>query len=297
MRIFAVLVLYKKKLEESQTYISLLNSYLKSNLTQLDLFLLVYDNSPARQEVLPNIPFKYQYIHDPHNHGLSVAYNTALRTAVSMNFPWLLLLDHDSELPSDYIYTIVKMLEINSSNESIVAYVPKVACNSAIVSPSRVTFDVQFRPININFVGACDFHVTAINSGTLLRVSYLESIQGFNNLFQLDYLDHWLFNKIHLDSKKVYVFDSIIQHDLSISNMDTNMDVPRYINILESEKLFYLKYKSKGENIFYLIKLFIRFLRLTIFVRNKTFAFIVLRQLYDSTQTIISSSKKRSSNL
>lgn len=293
MRILAVLALYKKKIKESPTYISLLNSYFKNKLPLLDFFLLVYDNSPNQQELLPNIPFKYQYIHDPYNRGLSVAYNVALRTAIFMNSPWLLLLDQDSKLSHDYFSTIGRTLKINSSNESIVAYVPKVACNDSIVSPSRVIFGGQFRPININFVGPINFHITAINSGTLLRVAYLESIQGFNNLFQLDYLDHWLFNKIHLDSKKVYVFNSIVQHDLSISDMDANMDLPRYINILHSEKLFYLKYKSKGENIFYLIKLFIRFLRLTILLRNKKFAFIVLKQLYDSAQTILQSSKKK----
>ena len=294
MKLFTVLVLYKKKLEASQTFISLIDSYLRMNSSQLNFFLLIYDNSPTKQELLSKIPFRYQYIHDPQNSGLSVAYNYALRIAALMNFPWLLLLDHDSKLPLDYIFMIARVLESNSSNESIVAYVPKVICNGGIVSPSRIMLGIQSRPININYIGICDFQITAINSGSLLKVSFMEHIQGFNNLFQLDYLDHWLFDKIYLSGKKVYVFNSIVQHDLSVSNMNTNMMVRRYINILESEKLFYLKYKSRGGNIFYLIKLFVRFFRLIFFVRDKTFAFIVLRQLYDSTQIILSSSVKRS---
>ena len=292
MKIFAVLVLYKKSLEESQTFRSLLDSYLRMNSSQLDFFLLVYDNSPRIQDLLPNIPFSYEYIHDPQNSGLSTAYNYALKKAALMNYPWLLLLDHDSTLPQNYISTIEKVLEINSPNESIVSFVPKAICNGAIVSPSRVMLGVQFRPIKISYVGLSDFEITSINSGALFKVSLLQEVQGFNNLFPLDYLDHWLFHKIYLSGKKVYVFNSIIQHDLSLSNMNTNMSVTRYENILESEKLFYLTYKTRGENILYLIKLLVRFLRLSITVQNKTFALIVLRQLYDSTLDIILSSKR-----
>ena len=36
--------------------------------------------------------------------------------------------------------------------------------------------------------------VMAINSGSLIKVSFLTEIGGFNGQFPLDYLDHWLFS-------------------------------------------------------------------------------------------------------
>jgi GT2 family glycosyltransferase len=293
MRIFAVLVIYKKKLEESQTFISLVGSCREISKSKSVLFLLIYDNSPQRQDLFPDVPFNYEYVHDPQNNGLSAAYNYALGKAASMDYPWLLLLDHDSNLPCDYIASIERAVGRHSSNESIVSFVPKVVCNGAVVSPSRVILGVQFLPVNIGHTGISDFHMTAINSGALVKVPFLEQIKGFSDLFKLDFLDHWLFNEIYLNNKRVYVFNSIIQHDLSVNNINADMSTSRYINILASEKLFYFKYKTAGQKILYLIKLFIRFIKFILISENKKFAYIVLRHLCVSTGGVISSYRNK----
>jgi len=293
MKIFAVLVLYKKKLEESQTFLSLVDSCINAKISNPELFLLIYDNSPRVQELFPDLPFSYEYVHDPGNNGLSAAYNHALEKAALMNYPWLLLLDHDSKLPRDYISSAGRAVERHFSNESIVSFVPKVVCNGAVVSPSRVIAGVQFRPVSMRHNGICDFQITAINSGALVKVSFMEQLKGFSSLFRLDFLDHWLFNEIHLSGKKVYVFNSIIEHDLSVNNINADMSTARYMNILASEKLFYFKYKTGGQKIFYLIKLFIRFVKLIFIAENKKFARIVLRHLYISTGDVISSYRNK----
>lgn len=286
MKIFSVLVLYKKRLDETQTFASLVDSYLKAGISKTEFSLLVYDNSPDKQHVFLDAPFDYQYVHDPQNNGLSAAYNLALKKAVSMNYPWLLLLDHDSGLPSDYFTSIER--KIYSSDESVVSFVPKMICNGAVVSPLKVILGIQFRPISKRHTGICDFQMTAINSGALVNVAFMEQIGGFNDLFKLDFLDHWLFNEIYSRGKKVYVLNSFMQHELSVNNINENMSSVRYMNILSSEKTFYLKYKTRGQNVLYLIKLFIRLIKFALFKSNKNLSHLVLRHLYALIPEVVS---------
>ncbi len=80
--------------------------------------------------------------------------------------------------------------------------------------------------------------LTAINSGTCLSVDFIEGIGGFSKIFWLDYLDHWLFKMINSRCKSVYVSDVVLQHDLSVSNMNAGLTVERYRNVLIAERRF-----------------------------------------------------------
>jgi hypothetical protein len=118
----------------------------------------------------------------------------------------------------------------------------------------------------------------AINSGSLIRVSFLEKIKGFNNDFPLDYLDHWLFHEIFSNDYKVMVMESSLNHDLSVMNYE-NVSMNRYRSILDSEIRYYKNYKKELLPA-YRIQLMKRLAKQLLLVKNKKIAAYTFRCLF-----------------
>lgn len=233
--IFIILVLYKKKIEDSITIQSLSES-LRESVT-----LMVYDNSPERQYSDDNFLFKSLNINYYHNHlnpGLSYAYNFALYKA-NKKKDWLLLLDQDTSITKEYIDEILKF-NIDLISNNIVSLVPRVLShkNGKLISPTKMLLGGICIPIAVDS-GILTSPISGINSGTLLRVSFMTSINGFSNEFSLDMLDHWYFREIIKHKKEVYLFQSSIKQDLSVfGDFEKNISITRYKQLLYAESLF-----------------------------------------------------------
>jgi len=253
VHILSILVMHNCKIEESKTLHSWLQSYGKYPQIYNSFKLIIYDNSFTKQSISINLPFEYEYVHNPANVGVAKAYNYALNIAKNNNYDWLLLFDQDSSFPKNYISTLFNTCQNINPNEKIVACVPKVFHNNIFFSPSRVLWGGIHRPIDKNHKGICNFEIMAIGSGALIRKSFILSIQGFNETYWLDCLDRWLFNTIYSEGKKVYVINLIIKHNLSIFNFDKHVTEHRYLNQLKYETLFMQSYKTKSENYFFLL--------------------------------------------
>ncbi|MDA6068802.1 glycosyltransferase [Flavobacterium sp. AC] len=235
-KLFIVLVLYKTSLEESKTIRSL------CEVLDYPIDLLVYDNSPTRQyqeEYFQYDKFKVHYRHDKLNLGLSTAYNFALEFAMLANKPWLLLLDQDTTFTREYILQL-SGLEIEKLSENVVAIIPKVISleHNQMISPSKMLIGGICRPINVS-AGILDKPISGINSGSILSVSYLKSMEGFDLKYSLDMLDHWYFRKIYRDAKNVTLLNSTIYQDLSIlGDFEANVSFERYKQMLTAEMHF-----------------------------------------------------------
>lgn len=233
---FFVIVLYKNSLEESRT-IETLNTALSESIN-----ILVFDNSPERQYKESSFiygKFKIQYYHDANNPGLSFAYNYALNQANENNSSWLLLLDQDTTITKEYIETI-RILDSEKMSCNTVAILPKVKSSRGqrLISPSKMYFGGICRPIEISS-NLINTPIDGINSGTILRTSYLNEINGFSNKYSLDMLDHWYYRKIFKDSKSVYVMNCTIFQDLSVSGVfENNVTLNRYEQMLLAEEHF-----------------------------------------------------------
>lgn len=233
--IYIVIVLHNCKLEDSTTFNTL------SNLLNVKIQLMLYDNSPKKQFEFQDIHFKnfeIQYQHNPSNPGLAVAYNEALKQATSYKKKWLLLLDQDTLLTKEYIYELKNMI-FDSYSSNIVAFIPHVvSLNNSPISPSKMFIGGICKPIkSIN--GLSDSAITGINSGTILRIDYVHSINGFCIDFPLDMLDHWYFRKIYKDGKSVFVMKSTIKQNLSVfNNFEKNLPFIRYQQLIRAELLF-----------------------------------------------------------
>lgn len=254
--ILAVLVLYQVEAGNSLTLASFSRALAETGL--LARFrLLLYDNSPLPAPVPETFPVPVTYIHDSANAGLVGAYNAALRMAEQEGSEWLLLLDQDTVVVADYLKTLCRTLEDVADDPRLAALVPKLLSKNALVSPTRVLWGWRLVPVEKNFTGIAPWEIAVLNSGTLVRISAVREVGGFNPLFWLDYLDHWLFNRLYRAGYLVYVLDAELAHELSLEDL-CRMSVARYKNILLAEGQFYQSCKSAAENRFYLIKLLLR---------------------------------------
>jgi GT2 family glycosyltransferase len=240
MKTTIVIVVYKAKLEESNTFKSLLAVLSKEQSLLKDITLVIYDNSPEKQKMPVNDPqLSISYLHDPRNLGISTAYNFAYKLGLENKSKWLLLLDHDTTLNEQYVNAI---LNFDTSNQDqIAAVVPRIISNNIVISPvmcdtllplleERPTPGIQNKP------------VMAINSGSLIRIDFLKEIGGFTEEFPLDYLDHWLFYKIYQCGYKTLMLDVELEHDLSVMDFG-RISITRYRSILDSEIKFYKNYR------------------------------------------------------
>lgn len=275
MKITAVIVLYKMSIHECKTIRSLSN-FLNEDFTYLELIL--YDNSPNPQyfsaKDFPNI--KVSYIHDSRNRGLISAYNYAFSIAQKNGSEWLLLLDHDTEVTADYVNQLSNLPQVDPK---VAALVPIVKNKNQWISP---VYSSTLRPLTGERpkLGINPVPIMGINSGSLIRVSFLKELGGFNKEFPLDYLDHWIFYEIYKRSYYAYVLNVTLIHDLSV--MDYNsISINRYKSILKSEQTFYYKYRT---DLYpqYRKQLVKRFLKQLLMVKNKKIAFYTLRYLLSS---------------
>lgn len=268
----AVIVLYNTRLEDSVTYTTL-NASIKASSLSSSVGIVVYDNSSVSQVIDASLSSNLVYVNDAENGGVSKAYNYALDLARQSESEWLLLLDQDSKLPPDFVNNCLSDLRLQQNNYSIAAIVPTVYCGSKLISPCKVGWGGKLFPIKSHNVRQPDCEITAINSGALVKVAFLNSIGGFNTEFWLDMLDHWLFHTIFVNGRGVALGKNSIDHILSVSDYST-ISKQRYINILEAECAFMNHYKSSFNIALFKFRLIVRALKLLL-VRHRPDIFLI----------------------
>jgi GT2 family glycosyltransferase len=258
--ILVVLVLYQIEASRSLTLVSFFQALNASGLAS-QFRLLIYDNSPSQSAVPDTPPIPFSCIHDPANGGLVAAYNAALNMAEKEGNEWLLLLDQDTVIDPDYLTTLWRSLRELAGNRRCAALAPKLVAENKIISPARVLWGGRLSPVDKTLGGIAPWEIVALNSGTLLRISAVREMGGFNPEFWLDYLDHWLFNRLHRAGYLVHVLDAELPHELSVRSMGS-MPVARYKNILLAESQFYRCCKSPIENLIYDFRLLMRAIKM-----------------------------------
>ncbi|WP_430602160.1 hypothetical protein IGJ02_002435 [Enterococcus sp. DIV0724b] len=226
------IVLYQTEFSKTPSY-----DYLKKMLIEKKtVYLFVYDNSENAQEdevfYLENVC----YIHDEKNPGLAKAYNAGAEYLKKIEGDLLLLLDQDTQLDKMYLDTVLDL----KLEEKIGAYVPIISSHGRQISP-LYSDEYVGRKSKFPEVGIYSDRIMSINSGTILPKTTLTNIGSFNDDFPLDFLDHWLFWKIHELNKNINVLDHHLIHDLSVLDYKT-VSSRRYESIIRSETLFYQKY-------------------------------------------------------
>lgn len=230
-QLLVVVVLYQQSLSQMYSY-----DLFSKAVFEKKIQLVVYDNS---REPQTDPLFKREnvlYYHDGTNPGLAKAYNYAL-THAKREHSSFVLLDQDSRLCEAYFDELLQIIW----KEDLVAAVPMAYDHGRQISPVYADHYVNHQVQMVEKSQVVSDRLMAINSGAAFSIEFLKEIGGFNLAFPLDFLDHWLFWKIHQLKKKVAVLPQKIEHDLSVLDY-TNMNVKRYCSILQAENLFYQNY-------------------------------------------------------
>ena len=223
---FAVLVLYQQRLEESATFRSL-SLGLPAGASPLQL--LVYDNSPTpsghpRPGGYPG--WDIRYVHDPSNPGVSRAYREGARMASASSRPWLLLLDQDTWFPQHALARYVAAIRQHSG---IRLFAPILRTGDHVLSPCGYRFHVGYplprlSPGVLSLAGR-----SVLNSGMCIAVEdYLEA-GGHDVRIALDFADHEFIERFKCRHRRFVVIDAECPHDFfRVTGQSTASQLTRF---------------------------------------------------------------------
>ena len=261
VQILAVIVLYKRLPEESQTIESLTQVFAAAPALQPSLRVLLWDNSPLPVAQV-SVPPDFLYNHAGRNVGVSGAYNHALGLAESLACPWLLLLDQDTNVTAEFLHGMVAYSHKLVNEPAIAAVVPFIFSHGALVSPRLLLSFNRVRQIPLTFSGICKQKAYAVNSATLMRVSALREVGGYSDDFWLDLSDVYVFQELYRKGRYLYVAaDLQVQHSIASMDYDKEMSPERYRNFLAAESAFVDLFSPPLERPFQLVRLFVRTIR------------------------------------
>ena len=270
--IVILIVLFRKDIHDCLSYNTLLHSLPK---VDFEPEIIIYNNSVDRRIAEINGCI---VVNSSQDGKLPQAYNYGLQHAQATKSQWLLLLDQDTEVSAAYFQMLEKELA-TIDKENTVAVVPKLVDGNVVLSP-RIRSDVGYWEKAIAHTGYQQKKVVAFNSMSLLSVDFMQSIGGFSEKYPLDMLDHWYYNEIYKNRKKVYVLDCAIKHNLSFQHYENEVSVERHRSFLDAEAQF-VRELGKMYVVSYKIKLLLRAVKQLLVFKNKQYAELTFRQLIE----------------
>jgi GT2 family glycosyltransferase len=296
-QIAAVVVLYKRLPEQSQT-IDSLGKVFAGNPVLLDsVRVILFDNSPKALDQV-NLSFPCDYHHPDRNVGTSGAYNYAMELAEAEQCPWLLLLDQDTTVSAEFLPRMLEYSRDLGDSSEVGSVVPLIYSHGSLVSPRKHGRFNQISLIPTTFRGVYRHKAFAVNSATLMRVTALREIGGYSDDFWLDLSDVYVFQAMYRKGRYIYIAgDLTLNHSITSMDFDKDMAPERYRNFLAAESAYVDLYSSAPERAFHLIRLMARTLRQRRRHRNRAFADMTLeylcRRLFDTRATRIRSWRKQ----
>jgi GT2 family glycosyltransferase len=237
--ILAVIVLYKTAPRDSVSVTSLARTFEAISRESLRLQVVLIDNSPEANAA-PGIFEEEIYLSVTENGGLARAYNVGLRMAQEQGFDWLLTLDQDTSLPEDFLLALGNAVSLVDADPQIAAVTPQIYGAGRPLSPYIFRWGAVPAWFPPGYIGVPNDTTYALNSASLLRVSTLRQVGGYDPRFWLDASDHAIFHALAAHGKRVYVAGNIqVQHELSVLDERNPMSAVRYENMLAAESAFW----------------------------------------------------------
>jgi hypothetical protein len=250
--VLAVIVLYEREVEEAESFNTLI-SLLKDSLNNRLILehILIYDNSEKAHKLnLTDCNSGITYFHNQFNGGTVAAYSYAFELADRIGANWLLVLDHDTAIPSNHLVLAADELNANQ-DANTAALVPFVKHGKTIISPALLNKYGSIVPsVCIKNKKESDI-VTAISSGIILNTELVKQIMPFPKELWLDYVDHWIFLQLSRSKWSVLSFNSVINHHLSIED-PLELGISRMLSILNGEAVFFSQLGSFAKKTHYL---------------------------------------------
>jgi GT2 family glycosyltransferase len=296
-QIVAVVVLYKRLPEQSQTIDSLGKVFAGNPELLNSIRVILFDNSPKALDQV-NLSFPCDYRHAGRNVGTSGAYNYAMGSAEAEQCLWLLLLDQDTTVSTEFLPRMLEYSRQLQDQTEVGSVVPLIYSHGSLVSPRKHGRFNQISLIPTTFSGVYRHKAFAVNSATLMRVAALREIGGYSDDFWLDLSDVWVFQAMYRKGRYLFIAgDLTLQHSITSMDFDKDMAPERYRNFLAAESAYVDLYSSAPERAFHLIRLLARTLRQRHSHRNRTFSKMTFeylcRRLFDTRAKRIRSWRKQ----
>ena len=166
LKITGVVVLYNPQKDFVENILGYLN--------QLELLYIVDNSERTNSNVIGELKLNknVQEIESRGNIGLAAALNIAANRALTDGFDLLLTMDQDSRISNDYINTMLKEFERDN--------------NIGILTPFIVHNKNPKKPINTGIENI----MTAMTSGSIIKLSAHQKIGGFLEKLFIDYVDN-----------------------------------------------------------------------------------------------------------
>ncbi len=247
---FAFIVLYRMRAEESPAYLSMRDALRASPEADAAIELTLHDNSPDFQPAPDG--FTGEYRRDPSNPGLARPYNLTLAAAREAGMPWLLVLDQDTTVTDSYLQELLALIDGPNLPAEVCAIIPKLMEGGIVQSPRLPPAVGRFPVLDPGVYGVARQRLHAYNSGSALRVAALAAAGGFSELFPLDYLDHATFHRLQAEGGRLFIMRSALEHRLS-GNREGRYADPAYLRRLrqvwKAERLFYRRFGTAEERL------------------------------------------------
>jgi GT2 family glycosyltransferase len=234
--VLAVVVVYGRGLQQVEAWPALTAALQEPLEHDAGLNLqrvLVFDNSPTNRTAEAATVDRCEQKHDPGNGGTAAAYAHAASVARQHRLPWLLLLDHDTRLPADFLRRAQTALA-ESGRPVASAVLPWIYHGDQVISPARIDGMGSIRPLSRGTPVPAGAMLTGISSGSLIRLDAWLAIAPPPTALWLDYVDHWIFTRLQRIGSTIAISQASLTHDLSVSSPRT-LSLDRLRNILEGE--------------------------------------------------------------
>jgi hypothetical protein len=247
-RTLIAVVLYRTVPQESETVRGVVSALRSSADLRAAYELLLWDNTPEALAAPPRLDVPCQYQHATTNNGVAGAFNGAMDVCINNGYQWMLMLDQDTEVTSEYLMGMLHHRDTIGADSRIAAIAPLLFHGDFQLSPQQV---LRFRhaPVTPKPARILGGEAFAANSGVLIRVAALSAIGGYSVDFWLDHSDMYVFHQLHLQGKAIYLATDLhLQHSMTMLDYDGQMTPERYDNFLHAEQAFLDLYKSFSEN-------------------------------------------------
>lgn len=257
-----LIVLYKKKPSESETFRSLQKC---KHLLRECCVTYIWDNSPEllssdeeKDLVKNNTELAIQYLTKSGNTSLSEIYNHIIKRCRRDSL--LVILDHDTSFDESYITEMCKETE-SSENLDVNLFLPLIISCNKIFSPSSEFFKLRSVLWKYPRVGRMPVkNMQAINSGMVIRTNYLKDVfPGYDEHLKFYVTDLDFMYKYRSQNKDVCVLDARLNHILNFYEEDNASKARRF-----KEQRTGNLYISKKQNIFLYYMQCVRYIYVTI---------------------------------
>ncbi|TAA44276.1 glycosyltransferase [Pseudoxanthomonas winnipegensis] len=221
-------VLYRRKIAESETVQSLLRS--TTACTQLQLRVQLWDNSPEADAQAVILAPDWRYSWNGHNAPLSVAYNAMLLHAAS---PYVLVFDQDSRFEPDFLDALCAAMRAVPAD----MYVPRIAHQGRVISPCRLRWIKGAALPGVTPGTVLPRCFTAMMSGLCISQRFLWSLgpAPFDERLRFYGIDTRLCRELNLRGGRAYVHRGTLDHDSALRDRrDPEQYVQRKIWLMRS---------------------------------------------------------------